>query len=84
MSWEAYVVLATEEIRLAGAGSPQITRRLKAMLDDLRSFVPTERRAIIDRQLTALDDATVATMGDDRDIEFALTPDQRGIGTAAH
>jgi uncharacterized membrane protein len=84
MSWEAYVVLATEEIRLAGAGSPQITRRLKAMLDDLSSIVPPERRGIIDRQLAALADATVATMGEDRDIEFSLTPDQRGIGTAAH
>jgi hypothetical protein len=54
------------------------------MLDDLRSIVPPERRGIIDRQLAALDDATVATMVEDRDIEFALTPDQRGIGTAAH
>jgi hypothetical protein len=30
MSWEAYVHLAFDEIRLAGAGSPQVTRRLKA------------------------------------------------------
>ena len=44
MSWEAYVLLATEEIRLAGAGSPQVTRRLKAMLEDLRSIVSPERR----------------------------------------
>jgi hypothetical protein len=54
------------------------------MLEDLSSIVPPERRGIIDRQLAALEDATAATMGDDRDIEFSLTPDRRGIGTAAH
>ncbi len=32
MSWEDYVHLAFDEIRLAGAGSPQVTRRLRAAL----------------------------------------------------
>jgi len=82
MSWDAYVVLATEEIRLAGAGSPQITRRLQAMLEDLSSVVTPDRRDVIDRQLALLADATGATM-DDRDTDFSLTPDRRGIGTAA-
>ena len=40
MSWEAYVLLATEEIRLAGAGSPQVTRRLTAALTDLGLLRP--------------------------------------------
>src|SRR3954453_1307032 len=83
MSWDAYVVLATEEIRLAGAGSPQITRRLRAMLEDLSSVVTPDRRDVIDRQLALLADATGATV-DDRDTDFSLTPDRRGIGTAAH
>ncbi len=30
MSWEAYVHLAFDVIRMVGAGSPQVTRRLKA------------------------------------------------------
>jgi len=78
MSWDAYVVLATEEIRLAGAGSPQITRRLQAMLEDLSSVVTPDRRDVIDRQLALLADATGATV-DDRDTDFSLTPDRRGI-----
>ena len=41
MSWEAYVHLAFDEIRLAGAGSPQVTRRLKAALTDLKSVAPS-------------------------------------------
>jgi uncharacterized membrane protein len=54
MSWEAYVLLACEEIRLAGAGSPPVTRRLKAALTDLKSIAPPERVGIIDRQLELL------------------------------
>lgn len=84
MSWDAYVLLATEEIRLAGAGSPQVTRRLNAMLADLSSIVSAERRGVIDRQIAALANATSAAMDQDRDIEFSLTPDRTGIGTAAN
>ena len=54
MSWEAYVHLAFDEIRLAGAGSPQVARRLNAALEDLRSIAPPERIGIIDFQLDLL------------------------------
>ena len=44
LDWDAYVLLATEEIRLAGAGSPQVTRRLKAALTDSgRSCLRSDR-----------------------------------------
>ena len=45
MSWAAYVQLAFDEIRLAGAASPQVARRLREALEDLRSIAPMERRA---------------------------------------
>ena len=80
MSWEAYVLLATEELRLAGAGSPQVTRRMKAALTDLRSIAPPERLPIIDRQLEMLAAAVEAAYDDERDVDVALTDDQRGIG----
>ena len=35
MSWEGYVRLGFDELRLAGAGSPQVARRLRAALEDL-------------------------------------------------
>jgi uncharacterized membrane protein len=54
MNWEDYVLLATEEITLAGAGSPPVVRRLKTTLADLRALAPPERTAIIDRQLDLL------------------------------
>ena len=80
MSWEAYVSLAVEEIRLAGAGSPQVTRKLKASLLDLRAVAPPERRAVIDHQLKLLASSTRVALDDEWDIEFALTPDAKGIG----
>ena len=83
MSWEAYVHLAFDEIRLAGAGSPQVARRLKAALTDLRSIAPPERVGIIDLQLDLLSTTTEAALSDERDVEFALHEDREGIGAAA-
>src|SRR6187200_1505397 len=83
MSWEAYVHLAFDEIRLAGAGSPQVTRRLKAALTDLRSIAPPERVGVIDLQLDLLTAATEAALTDDRDVALALHEDREGIGAAA-
>jgi uncharacterized membrane protein len=83
MSWDAYVHLAFDEIRLAGAGSPQVSRRLKAALTDLRSIAPPGRVGVIDDQLELLVAATESSMDDERDVEMALTEDREGIGAAA-
>lgn len=83
MSWEAYVLLATEEIRLAGAASPQVTRRLKAALLDLKSIAPPERVDVLDRQLERLGAAAERALEDEQDVEVALAGDRRGIGAAA-
>lgn len=82
MSWDAYVHLAFDEIRLAGAGSPQVSRRLKAALTDLKSIAPEERIGIIDHHLELLRTATVTSMDDERDVELALGEDREGIGAA--
>ena len=83
MSWEAYVHLAFDEIRLAGAGSPQVTRRLKAALTDLRSIAPPERVGILEFQLDLLSTTTEEALSDERDVELALHEDREGIGAAA-
>lgn len=44
MAWDEYVHLAFDEIRMAGAGSPQIARRLRAALEDLLTITPAERK----------------------------------------
>jgi uncharacterized membrane protein len=82
MSWEAYVHLALDEIRMAGAGSPQIARRLQAALVDLASVVPSDRLEVIEQQLALLEAATERAMDDKHDAEMALQPDREGIGAA--
>ncbi len=50
-SWEDLVALATDEIRIYGAASVQVMRRLLAMLAELLSEVPEFRRGpLLDRQ----------------------------------
>jgi uncharacterized membrane protein len=83
MSWDAYVHLAFDEIRMAGAGSLPVVRRQRAALTDLRTIVPEERVQSIDHQLELLTAATEAAMDDKRDVEFALDEDREGIGAAA-
>jgi uncharacterized membrane protein len=53
-TWEDYVLLATEEITLAGAGSPPVARRLEAALVDLHGVALTDRKPILNRRLEAL------------------------------
>jgi len=83
MEWDAYVHLAFDEIRMAGAGSPQVSRRLKAALSDLKSIAPPDRVQVLDLQLELLEAATTSLMDDERDARMALREDGEGIGAAA-
>jgi uncharacterized membrane protein len=83
MDWDAYVHLAFDEIRLAGAGSPQVSRRLAAALEDLLTVAPPSRRPVLEQQLDLLASSTAASMEDERDVELALSHDRQGLGVAA-
>jgi uncharacterized membrane protein len=54
MTWEAYMHLAFDEIRMARVRSPQVTRRLVTALEDLRSVAPADRREPLGDQLLRL------------------------------
>jgi uncharacterized membrane protein len=81
LDWDGYVRLAFDEIRLAGAGSPQVARRLRSALEDLRAVVPPGRRPALDRQLDLLSIAVTRQYHDVRDRRAALTSDNEGIGS---
>jgi uncharacterized membrane protein len=81
LSWDGYVRLAFDEIRLAGAGTPQVSRRLCAALHDLKTVAPPDRQAALDRQLRLLSAAVHRAYEDEEDITAALTPDTEGIGS---
>ncbi|MFJ1791723.1 DUF2254 domain-containing protein [Kitasatospora griseola] len=78
--WAATVDLAFTEIRICGAGQPQVTRRLVAALDDLLRITPEQRRPplLVQRQL--LERAVAEAVHDHDNRLFALAPDRQGIG----
>ncbi|HWD65808.1 MAG TPA: DUF2254 domain-containing protein [Solirubrobacteraceae bacterium] len=81
MTWEGYVRLAFDELRLAGAGSPQVARRLRAALEDLLSVAQPERRPALDEQLLLLDADVRRAFKDEADVRRALVADPQGIGS---
>ena len=83
MDWDAFVNLAFDEIRMAGAQSPQVTRRLTEALDDLETVAPPERLPALHRQRDLLRAAVGETVVDERDAAFALVADRQGIGVNA-
>ena len=81
ITWEGYVRLAFEELTLAGAGSPQVARRLFAALDDLLAIAPAARRPPLERQRELLTAAVEDAYDDWRTAEAAQIPDIQGIGS---
>jgi uncharacterized membrane protein len=81
ISWDGYVHLAFDEIRDVGAGSVQVSRRLKAALEDLLSVAPPERRPPLEDQLALLEAAAAQKSGSG-DRREPLTADMQGIGSA--
>jgi uncharacterized membrane protein len=80
LDWSGFVRLAFDEIRLAGAGSPQVARRLRAALEDLLSVAPPDRHAALHHQLRLLDAGVrQAFQGDD--IAVMSLPDAQGVGS---
>jgi uncharacterized membrane protein len=80
MQWDDYVRLAFEEIRLAGARSPQITRRLIAALRDLQTVAPPDRQAPLERQLELLRSGPDRSDDDAVDGQTMLAADAQGLG----
>ena len=82
MTWDAYVHLAFDEIRQAGADAPQVARRLRAALDDLISYAPLERRSVLHDQLALLDQSIRERVPEAERAAY-MQPDRQGIGVAA-
>jgi uncharacterized membrane protein len=83
VSWAGYVRLAFDEIRLAGASEPQVTRKMCAALADLKRVASADRQEPLDRQLRLLTAAVRRAHDDEEDVLAALTPDTEGIGSGA-
>ncbi len=80
MSWDDYVHLAFDEIRLAGAGSPQVARRMHAALEDLLTIAPPDRKSALKQQLDSLQGSAREQQAQTGDQERSLRSDARGLG----
>ena len=81
-SWEDYLTLAIDETRHYGEGSVQVSRRLRALLQDLREAVPEFRRAAIDAELELVDASAARAFTDLGDRRSAAARDRQGLGAA--
>jgi uncharacterized membrane protein len=80
-TWEDYLTLAFDEIRQFGSNSVQVMRRMRAALDGLADWLPTEdRRRAVRRYLAHLDRTVEASSFDADDRRMAREEDRQGIG----
>ena len=80
-TWDDLVQLALDEIRAFGAGQYQVTRRMRALLDDLIAVVPESRRSALETQSNLLASAVASAIPESQRAD-ALVPDRQGIGMA--
>ena len=78
--WEDFVRLSITEIRQYGATSLQVTRRLRAVLENLIETLPHERTPMLRRELSLLDTSAQRTFPDPHDQTLAEGSDRQGIG----
>jgi uncharacterized membrane protein len=81
-SWEDILVLAFDEIRLYGATSVQVMRRMKALLSELLSVLPEERRPALEYWQDRLQLTIESTFRDKEDILDASHEDRQGLGSS--
>jgi uncharacterized membrane protein len=79
-SWEDYLALGVTEIREYGSKAIQVTRRMRAMLEELHDEVSAENRAAVREELARLDVTVTRTFADSVDLDRANTADPQGIG----
>jgi uncharacterized membrane protein len=82
-NWEDYVSLALSEIRLYGASSFQVARRMRAMLLNLLQMLPESRHPALQRELDSLQRAVQRAYPDREDQRLAETSDSQGLGNSS-
>jgi uncharacterized membrane protein len=82
-TWPDFLALGITEIREYGATSIQVTRRLRALLDELGELVLPENRAAVDDEVRRLDATVQASFASSVDLDLAGSPDDQGIGGPA-
>jgi uncharacterized membrane protein len=78
--WDDIVDLALVEIRQYGAGSTQVARRLRALLEHLIDRLPPPRTAALRRELNLLEQSVARSFPEADDRHRASIGDFQGLG----
>jgi hypothetical protein len=78
--WEDFVQLAVTEIRQFGGPCIQITRRLRAMLENLIETLPEKRAVLLQRELVVLQRTAERFFVDPEERALAAAGDSQGMG----
>ena len=80
-AWEDFVQLAVTEIRHFGSQSIQVSRRLRAMLENLIQTLPDERAPLLTRELSLLHRSAERFFPEPEDRALAEISDSQGVGS---
>lgn len=81
-AWEDFLRLAFDEIRYCGASSVQVMRRLRAVVLEMISVLPEERRSALQYWEERIQASVDRTFKDPEDRLDASTADRQGLGTS--
>ena len=82
-NWEDFVHIACSEIRACGAGSIQVARRMRAMLENLVRTLPRSAIPALKEQLDLLDRTLPEFYKFAEDLALARVADSQGLGGAS-
>ncbi|MGO9109171.1 MAG: DUF2254 domain-containing protein [Thermoguttaceae bacterium] len=83
-AWEDFVQLAVTEIRHFGGASIQITRRLRAMLENLIETLPATRAPVLQHELSLLQRSAQRFFAEPEDRAMAEVGDFQGVGSSSN
>jgi uncharacterized membrane protein len=81
-TWEDFLVLAFDEIRFYGSTSIQVMRRMMALINELISIMPEERRPALRYWRERLQSTVVSAFHNREDILDASHEDRQGLGSS--
>ena len=79
-TWDDFLRLALDEIRVCGANSIQVTRRMMALIKSLIVALPPERHAALQHWQDLIQNTIGRTFEDDEEKREAAIADRQGLG----
>jgi uncharacterized membrane protein len=79
-TWDDFISMGLDEVRLYGKGSLQITRRIRNIIETLLAIAPPARHGALHRQLQLIDEAIPRDFDSPLDRETASHGSAQGAG----